>query len=93
MLFATQPTRVKFVVEISRLTVLLKINTIASLLLFKMYWYSFRTLANNIYLHFHYLDLIVSLSLLSLTKCSKISNEETLAKLLDDHISLNKTIR
>ena len=43
-------TRVKFVPEISRLTILLKSNTIASLLFIQMYWYSLRSLANNIYL-------------------------------------------
>ena len=42
---------------------------------------------------FYYLDLIVSRLLRSLAKYSKISIDLPLTKLLDDHKSLNKTIR
>ena len=50
--YLTQPNTSEICSGIFRLTVLIKINTIASLLSFKMYWYSLRSLANNIYLRF-----------------------------------------
>ena len=87
-------TQVKFVPEISRLTVLLKINTIAFQTLplkctGTLFARSPITYISDIY----YLDLIVSHSLRSPTKYSEISISLPLTKLLDDHKSLTKTIR
>ena len=80
-------TRVKFILEISRLTVLLKINTIAYLLFIS------RSPITYYLSDFYYLDFIVSRLLRSLTKYSKISIDLLLTKLLNDHKSLSKTIR
>ena len=86
-------TRVKFVPEISRLTVLLKINTIASLLFIKYTGTLFARSPITYISDFYYLDLIVSRLLRSLAKYSIISIDLPVTKLLDDHKSLTKTIR
>ena len=84
-------TRVKFVPEISRLTVLLKINTIASLLfILKCTGTLFARSPITYISYFYCLNLIASRSL---AKYSKLSIDLPLTKLLDDHKSLTKTIR
>ena len=84
-------TRVKFVPEISRLTVLLKINTIASLLfILKCTGTLFARSLITYISYFYCLNLIASHSL---AKYSKLSIDLPLTKLLDDHKSLTKTIR
>ena len=85
-------TPVKFVWEISRLTVLLKINTIVTLPL-KCTVTLFACLPITYISNFHYSDVIVSHSLRSLAKYSELSIGLHLTKLLDDHKSLHKTIR